>query len=171
MKYSLDKIIEEIDEARPNLPNEEILLTIAFKWNDVELTTWDGGFDLNEKEREKIVNLLAPNFIKKDSDYLEILRFLLKQEIENCCEGEFCSTTLHNCYDYLANYKNLEDVLLLLAANDDTSFDANSALFKDRLFYNGYSNVINYLKSQKNIDEEIIESLEYYGNYFGYKDE
>ncbi|MVO09806.1 hypothetical protein GOQ30_11610 [Flavobacterium sp. TP390] len=171
MEYVLEKIIEAIDAAKPNLPSKEILSTIAFKWNNNELTTWDGGFDLNEKKREKIVHLLAPNFIKKDSNYLEILRFLLSQEIENCCEGEFCTTTLRNCYDYLANYKNLEDVLLLLSANDDTSFDANSALFKDRLFYNGYTNVIKYIKSQKNIDKEIIERFEYYGNYFGYNAE
>lgn len=163
------EILDKINIAKPKLPNNEVLALIAFKWNNDELDTWDGGFDLNEKTRSNIIELLIPNFIIKDNDYLEILRFLLKQEIENSNESESFLVTLQTCYDSLADYKHLEDIPLLLAANNDTSFDANCALSKDRLFYNGYNNVMNYLKSNKDIDENIIEQIEYYADSFKYK--
>ena len=64
-----------------------------------------------------------------------------------------------------------EDIPLLLSANN-TSFDANCALYKDRLFYKGYDNVMKYLKSNTEIDDDIIEGIQYYAEFFGYdKDE
>lgn len=169
MEEIVKMILSEIIKAKPFLPSSETLSLIEFKWNDEDLSVWDGGFDINEEIRIKVSELLYPNFEKIDFDYLEILRFIIRQEIENCSEAEFLSTTLHCCYDYLANYKLLEDIPLLLSANDDTSFDANCGLFKDRLFFMGYKNVIDYMKSVSVPDLESIERLEYYAEYYGYK--
>ena len=163
----IKEIIERISEAIPNLPESIVLEKIIFKWNDKDLGTWDGGFDLNELIREAVVKSLREEFNKSNVEYVEIIRFILKQEIENCCESQMSTETLRVCYDSLANLKAYEDIPLLIRANG-ASFDANCALFKDRIFYNGYENVMSYLKSNKKIDKEIIESVEYYAEQFGY---
>lgn len=171
MKNLADTIVEKIIQSKPKLPPENMLLQIAFKWNKEGLSTWDGGEDLNEEIRGKVTQLLEENFKQKDSDFRAILRFLIKQEIRNCYESEILTTALRICYDNLAELKYLEDIPLLLAANDDTSFDANCGLFKDRLFYNGYKAVMKYLHSNKEIDLALIEKIQYYAEHFGYDKE
>ena len=165
------EIASEIIQAKPNLPKKEILEKLTFKWNKEGLSTWDGGYDLNEDLREKVVELLEKEFRTKNSDYANILRFILKQEIKNCYESETSTQALSISYDRLADLEFYEDIPLLLKANDETSFDANCALFKNRLFYKGYENVMNYLKSSKELDKDIIESIQYYAEYFGYDKE
>jgi hypothetical protein len=166
-----EEIFLKIKEARPNLPEEEVLNKITFNWNKEGLSTWDGGYDLNEKLREEVVELLEEEFRTKNPDYAKILRFLLRQEIENCSESEASTQTLRISYDRLADLEFYEDIPLLLSANDDTSFDAHCSLYKNRLFYKGYENVMKYLKSNEKIDEEIIERIQYYAEYFGYDKE
>jgi len=165
------EIITKIIAAKPNLPAQEILDRMVFNWNKEGVSTWDGGFDLNEKLREGVIEGLAEEFRINNADYPEILRFFLKEEIKNCDASETSTDALRICYDRLAYLEFYEDLPLLLSALDDTSFDANCALYKNRLFYKGYKNVMNYLTSNDTIDKEIIESIQYYAEYFGYDKE
>ncbi len=163
-----ENIVSEIIKSLPELPDDDVLKQIVFKWNKEDLSPWDGGYDLNEKKREEVVKLLRKKFETKNPEYAKILRFLLQQEIKNCYEGEFSNQTLSTCYDRLADLRFYEDIPLLLSANNDAGFDANCALYKDRLFYNGYENIMAYLKSNQEIEEHIIEGIQYYAEYFGY---
>jgi len=162
-----EDIASKIIEAKPNIPEQEVLDKLIFKWNEESLSTWDGGYDLNEGLREKVVEFLDEKFQTKNPDYANILRFILEQEIKNCYESEISTQALSISYDRLARLEFYEDIPLLLSANDDTSFDANCALFKNRLFYKGYENVMEYLKSNKEIDQEIIDKIQYYAEYIG----
>ena len=168
MEETESTIIEKIIAAKPNLPDGETVLHLTFKWNKEGLSTWDGGEDLNETIREKVILALEKHLRENDADFRAILIFLLKQEIKNCYESDILTAGLRIAYDSLANLKYLEDIPLLLAANDETSFDANCGLFKDRLFYNGYEETMKYLKSNKEIDIAIVERIQYYATYFGY---
>lgn len=167
MKIQADIIVNGIVSGKPQLPPNEVLEKIRFQWNDEELDTWDGGFDLNEETRKSVVQGLEKRKLLTDPELIDILRFLLKQEIENCIESECLTDVLTTCYDSLANFRHLEDVPLLLEANH-SSFDAHCGLFKDRLFYNGYASVMQYLKTTQTVDKEIVDGVSFYAEYFGY---
>ena len=161
-------IVSKIEMYKPELPNKEVLDAIAFNWNKEGLSAWDGGYDLNESLRSDVVLLLEKVFKTKDTEYAAILRFLLEQEIKHSYEGEVATETLSIVYDSLANLKFYEDIALLLSAIFDTCFDAHCALYKDRLFYNGYDNVMKYIKSNYAINKEIIEQIQFCAETLGY---
>lgn len=165
---SKEEIAAIIVEAKPNLPKQDILDKLTFKWNKEGLSTWDGGYDLNEDLREGVIEYLEEAFKANNAEYAKILRFFLKEEIKSCYGSETSTHALKICYDRLAYLEFYEDIPLLLSANDDTSFDANCSLYKNRLFYKGYEDVMNYLKSNKDIDKEIIESIQQYAEQYGY---
>jgi|GEM_PF-5522616 len=157
---SAEHIVAAILKAKPCLPDESILHDIAFQWNDDELDGWDGGKDLHEMLREEVILSLRSYFEKQDQELAEALRYLLRQEIDNCSQAALSMPGLRVCYDQLAALKHYEDLELLMEALT-CSFDASLGLFKNRLFYLGHENVLNYLK-QKGTNSETMEQFEYY---------
>lgn len=160
MMSPTEQIVAAILKSKPALPGEGILHDIAFQWNDEELDGWDGGKDLHEKLREEVILSLKDYFDKEDQELADILRYLLRQEIDNCSRAALSMPGLRVCYDRLAALKHYEDLELLMEALT-CSFDASLGLFKNRLFYLGHQNVLNYLK-QKGTDPETMEQFEYY---------
>ena len=162
-----EEIVAKILEAKPNLPEKEILLPITLKWNKKDLSVWDGGFDLNDELRQEVVKQLVPYFRENNPDFAAILRFLLQQETLSCYEYETSTWVLTECYNSLSELRFLEDIILLLEATE-ASFDAHCALYKNRMFLNGYKNVMKYLNSNKRIEKDDIERIQYQAAYFGY---
>jgi hypothetical protein len=163
-----ETILANILESKPALPSIEVLDEIAFQWNEEGLSCWDGGEDLHEDLRSEVVELLEPHFESKDPDFLPVLRFLIQQESRNSRESETCTSDLRPLYEYLAAYRRMEDVVLLLDAVQNTSFDASLALDKDRLFWNGYQEVIEFVRANYENGEDLVESLAFFGDYFGF---
>lgn len=166
---TIKEIATQIITLKPNLPTPSILEKITFQWNKKGLSAWHGGHDVNEEYREDLIDILEKEFEKNDPEYANILRFLLQQEIKNCYHSETMLEPLRTCYDSLADLKLYQDIPLLLSAIDDSSFDANLGLTKTRLFDNGYENVMAYLTSNEHIDQETIDRIQYYAEYFGYQ--
>lgn len=160
MMTPAEQIVAAILKSKPSLPDESILRDITFQWNDEELDGWDGGKDLHERVREEVIFSLEQHFIREGDEMAETLRFLLRQEIDNCSRADLSMPGLRICYDRLAALKHYEDLEILMEALT-CSFDASIGLFKNRLFYLGHDNVLNYLK-QKGTDPETIEQFEYY---------
>jgi len=160
MITSPEHIVSAILKAKPALPDESLLAELIFQWNDEELDEWDGGEDLHERFRETVIMALEQSFKTQDPKLAAILRFLLRQEIDNCAYAGLSMPGLRICYDQLAALKNYEDLELLMEALTCSS-DAAMGLFKNRLFYLGRENVLNYLKSRE-ADPETIEQFEYY---------
>lgn len=163
-----ETIVAQIHDHKPNLPPAEALLPITFSWNEEGLSCWDGGVDLNEDLRDDVFDLLEPTFETKDEDYLPILRFLLQQEIKNSRYGETCPWNFRSIFEYVAAFRKMEDVVLLLEAIQDTCFDASLALNKDRLFWNGYQEVIEYVRTHYENGEDLVDDLAFFGDYFGF---
>lgn len=156
----VEHIVSAILKSKPALPEQSILDDITFQWNDEELDGWDGGKDLHERLREEVIFSLEEHFIREGEELTGALRFLLRQEIDNCSQAALSMPGLRICYDRLAALKHYEDLELLMEALT-CSFDASLGLFKNRLFYLGRENVLDYLK-QKEADPETIEQFEYY---------
>ncbi|MEM1120220.1 MAG: hypothetical protein AAGJ18_07205, partial [Bacteroidota bacterium] len=113
MKKVEELIVEEIIAAKPNLPSEKITQNLVFNWNEQGLSTWEGGRDLNEETRKKVISLLKAALEDKRVNFRKILIFLLKQEIKDCYESEYLTEGLRVCYNSLASLKFIEDVPLL----------------------------------------------------------
>lgn len=160
MSHSVDAIVSAFLHAKPALPDQRILDEVVFKWNDEELDGWDGGKDLHERFREEVIKSLEKHMIFRDQELAAALRFLLRQEIDNCSQAELSMPGLRICYDGLAALKHYEDLELLMEALT-CSFDASLGLFKNRLFYLGRENVLSYLK-QEGADPDTIEQFAYY---------
>ena len=160
-----ETIVSDIIKALPHLPAEKTWQQLIFRWNKNGLSPWEGGYDVNETVREKVIEILDKKIEKGDADQRAVVRFLIRQEIKNCHQGEMSTFGLMWCYERLAAIKFYEDILLLLAAIDETSFDANCALPKNRLFYNGYENVMAYLEGSEMVDDEVIERIRHYAKY------
>lgn len=160
MSITVENIVSEILKSKPGLPGEDILNELVFKWNDEELDEWDGGQDVHEKIREEVVLLLQKLMQEGDQQLAEAWRFLLQHEVINCSKASLSMPGLRVCYDELAALKQYQDLELLMEALT-ASFDSSVSLFKNRLFYLGHDNVLNYLQ-QKETDPEIIEQFQYY---------
>lgn len=116
--------------------------------------------DLHELLRENVIRGLEKHMISGDGELAAALRFLLRQEIDNCAQADLSMPGLRICYDQLAALKHYEDLELLMEALT-CSFDASLGLFKNRLFYLGRENVLDYLK-QTGADPDTIEQFAYY---------
>lgn len=160
MSHSVDAIVSAFLQAKPSLPDQHILDDVVFKWNDEELDGWDGGKDLHELRREEVIKRLEKHTIAGDQELAAALRFLLRQEIDNCAQADLSMPGLRICYDQLAALKHYEDLELLMEALT-CSFDASLGLFKNRLFYLGRENVLSYL-AEKGTDPDTIEQFAYY---------
>lgn len=163
-----NEIASRIIQSIPGLPDQEVLDKLVFRWNEEGLSPWDGGHDVHGELRESVMELLEANIRANNLDFAAFLRFILQQEIHNCCQGEMSTLALRISYDRLAALEFLEDIPLLLEAND-ASFDANCALYKNRLFYRGYEHVMQYLLATQ--DQDVLERVRWYAEAYGYDKE
>lgn len=167
-KLTYKKIVKAVLAARPNLPTEEFLAPIRFQWNEPGLSAWDGGNDVNEDLRWDVIDALEPEFDLNDIANRQILRFLVEQERLNSYHGETVSEGMRSCFNGLSDLRQLDDVYILFTAIDNSSFDANLALDKDRMFYCGYAPVMEFIRNHPDWDQDSVERMEWYADYFGF---
>ncbi|WP_053992561.1 hypothetical protein [Mangrovimonas sp. TPBH4] len=156
----IEDFINSIELSSPNLPPKDILKKVDFIHNGKE--EWGESDDINADFREKIVEIIFDSEKLKNR---ELIKYLLRAEIDYCREETLMRETLRQLTFMLYSFGKFEDIPLLFEAKMDTSFDAECGLDIELVFGADNEKVKDYFRTNKHIDYDIVSCIEEYEKY------
>jgi len=154
---TIEEILQAISSARPALPETGILDLIVYKWNGAE--DWGSGDDLNADVRAAVSKALYRIY---DAGYRQIIRVLLRAEMDYCSEETMMTGVLRRLCFMLYEIGEPEDLALLHEAKFGTSFDASCALDPELIRGRDPDRGLEYYKANPLPEADIAADLEAY---------
>ncbi|MCP4522405.1 MAG: hypothetical protein GY827_12050 [Cytophagales bacterium] len=156
-----EEFIKIVKEHKPQLPPQEILSKVDYVHNGKE--DWDTSDDKNVYFREEVVDLV---FESNEQHNLELIKHLLRAEIDYCREETLMTDVLRKLVLALYLIGNIEDVVLLIEAKIYTSFDASCSLFVELMFgRQGKEEVKKYFQENPHPIYDVVACIEEYEKY------
>jgi|GEM_PF-3051438 len=147
-------------QACPNLPAPEVLDKVDFKHNGKD--GWDDSDDANAYFREEVVELL---FAIDHRTYHDLIRYLLKAELEYASEETMMRETLRQLTFMIYQLGAIEDIPLLVQAKTDTCFDAGIGLDLELVFGLDRHATKAHFQAHPDSKYDVVACIEKYEDY------
>ncbi|MFK7969376.1 MAG: hypothetical protein AB8F95_03365 [Bacteroidia bacterium] len=154
------QFLKTLEGFTPDLPPKEILKAIDY--NSLNNDQWGDDEMPQDELRAEVSEALLT---KLNTKHLELIRYLLRQEINYSRRKMSMRETLRELTFMLYMTGEMSDIPLLYEAKLDTSFDAGCGLNIELIFWKDKEEVKRFFSKNKHPKYDIVETITDYEQY------